>query len=54
MRVRKRKKKVDWKRPYRPTAYDIERDPALAEKRPPFNWKMYREIRAKERNGDRK
>jgi hypothetical protein len=57
MRVRKRafrkgrkKKKVDWNKPYRPTTYDLERDPTLKEQRPPFNWKMYREFKAKEKN----
>lgn len=38
-----------WK-PYKPTAYDLHRDPSLAEQKEPFDWKSYREFKAQERN----
>jgi hypothetical protein len=48
-----KKKRGGWKKPYKPTAYDLERDPTLAEERPPFNWKMYGKIKAQERKNRR-
>jgi hypothetical protein len=43
-----KKKKLKWK-PYKPTAYDLERDKTLAEERLEFDWKSYREFKAEER-----
>ena len=42
-----KKKERDW-RPYKPTAYDLERDPSLAKEKPPFDWKNLREFKNKE------
>jgi hypothetical protein len=40
-----KKRKVDWSKPYKPTAFDIERDPTLTEDRPPFDWRGYRDFK---------
>jgi hypothetical protein len=44
-----KKKRRDWKKPYKPTPYDLERDPTLAEERPAFDWTNYRQFKARER-----